>query len=649
MLKDRLSAIKAEPLSELIRKDLPEDPVWIGPAILPKNCKLIFGAQAATGKALEENEPVLTKTGWKAIKELRVGEELISTDGNPSFITGIFPQGDKELYKITFSDGRSVACCAEHLWFVGNSRGNWKNYKIFTTKELQNISELSRLYIPTSRIDAEIQPKPEQALPLDPWLLGILLGDGCFRTPYQVTFTTFDDAIAERVKTIVPLTSGKRGLYRIKDKGKTVSILKDLALFGKLSIDKHIPDIYKNSTAANRLALLQGLMDSDGTVDKNGTATIGVSSKTLALDIQYILRSLGFNAPMKERIPFYYKNNIRKYCHTTYRVSVLGPNAADTFWLSRKKDKVRTCGIARLTIKTIEKINTGKAVCISVSHPNSLYITRDFIITHNSMALLSMARALALGETPFDCPLFTVERPVKTLLIEHELKPYGLQQRVKKLFADIDPAQLEDKLYYVSGEPSVQFSTDPGFNTLVRLVNEVQPEVLMLDPIGKMHYYDENDNSGISRLMYQIDLLIRQGFDWGMSVVFSHHYGKPSEDPRASGGRDKLDPYNFRGAAKWKDDPDVKVTMQRMEILRTAHEAWRIKTRWLTRQGGQIPDIVFTVNKNDDMRVIFEKFIEPVRLKPIVPPENKSKEDDDTDETAKPVTSGKILTFAQPD
>jgi len=259
--------------------------------------------------------------------------------------------------------------------------------------------------------------------------------------------------------------------------------------------------------------------------------------------------------------------------------------------------------------------------------------------TGKSMVLLSMARALALGEVPFDCPLFTIERPIRVLLVEHELKPFGLQQRVKKLFADIDPTQLEDKLWYVSGEPSVQFSSDEGFRTLIRLVDEIKPEVLMLDPIGKMHYYEENDNSGIAKLMYQIDLLIRQGFDWGMSVVFSHHYGKPSDDPRAMGARDRLDPYNFRGAAKWKDDPDVKVTMQRLETLRTPHEAWKIKTRWLTRQGGQLPDIYFKVNENDDMKVTFDRVeVKRSGFSPLVPPDDHSHDDVD-DDTSVPSTN----------
>lgn len=245
--------------------------------------------------------------------------------------------------------------------------------------------------------------------------------------------------------------------------------------------------------------------------------------------------------------------------------------------------------------------------------------------TGKSMVMLSMARALALGEEkPLGCDLFQIPRPTRVLLIEHELKPYGLQTRVKKLFQDIEPSVLEDNFWYVSGEPSLQFSSSEGREEIGRIVETVKPEVLILDPIGKMHYGDENDNAAIARLMYYLDVLIKQGKEWGMSIIFSHHFGKPSDNPQASGNRDKLDPYNFRGASKWKDDPDVRVTMERRERLLTPHQSWRIRTRWLTRQGEELPDIWFTVNKDDDMRVLFEKIeAEKGGVRPLVPSEPK--------------------------
>lgn len=223
-----------------------------------------------------------------------------------------------------------------------------------------------------------------------------------------------------------------------------------------------------------------------------------------------------------------------------------------------------------------------------------------------SWTLLSMGRALSLGERPFACPMFSVDRPARVLLIEHELKPYGLQIRVKKVFEGVSLQALEDTFWYVSGEPALQFSSPEGRAGIERLVDEIQPEVLLLDPIGKMHYFDENDNGEISRLMYYLDVLLKRGRSWGMSLVFTHHFGKPSNDPRVRDFVDPLDAYSFRGASKWKDDPDIRVTWTKGQYLATAWPAWKMTSRWLTRQGEQMADLVFTFNKNNDGRVLFD-------------------------------------------
>jgi len=225
-----------------------------------------------------------------------------------------------------------------------------------------------------------------------------------------------------------------------------------------------------------------------------------------------------------------------------------------------------------------------------------------------SYFLISMARALALGETPFNYPKFHVDRPVRVLFIEHELKPYGLQKRLKPIFKDVDTNRLRDQFFYVSGEPGIQFSSFEGYEALKRVVREIQPEVLILDPIGKMHYENENDNGALSKICHKIDLLLKDGESWGMSVVFSHHFGKPAAVIRENDSvRDALDPYNFRGGSKWKDDPDVRVTMLEGLRLNTVHKSWYVDTRFLTRQGAGYPDLRFAINEFEDERVYFVK------------------------------------------
>lgn len=223
-----------------------------------------------------------------------------------------------------------------------------------------------------------------------------------------------------------------------------------------------------------------------------------------------------------------------------------------------------------------------------------------------SYVMLSLARALSTGEKPWECPHFEVPRPAKTLLIEAELGKYGLQKRVKPVFGDIQPPEkLDDLLWYVSKDPLISLSHPDGRLYLENMVAEIEPEVLLLDPIGKMHTYDENSNTEINRLFLHIDRLLKDFERFGMSVVISHHFGKPSRDP--DDALDPLSPYMMRGASKWYDDPDTLGTFQRKQNLPGRTDAWNLHCRWECRQGEAPGDMVFSVNRDGDWRVRYER------------------------------------------
>ena len=218
-----------------------------------------------------------------------------------------------------------------------------------------------------------------------------------------------------------------------------------------------------------------------------------------------------------------------------------------------------------------------------------------------SHGIIEIGRGLALGESPFDCPLFNVPRPASVLLVEHELKPYGLHKRVKKALGDIDESRRKKMEFnYISGEHTINFSSPEGRKLLEDIIKDYRPEILMLDPISKMHNFDENSNTEIGRMYAYLDSLIDYGKSWGMSIIMSHHFGKP---PTIKSDREALDAYNFRGAAKFKDDPDVLITAIRSCFLPTPHVSWRLRTRWITRHDESPPDIFLNVNENNDLRV----------------------------------------------
>ena len=222
-----------------------------------------------------------------------------------------------------------------------------------------------------------------------------------------------------------------------------------------------------------------------------------------------------------------------------------------------------------------------------------------------SFIMLELARALASGTSPFECHYFSVPEPVKVLVIEQELGPYGLQKRVKQVYKNVDDHILRENLWYVSRAPELQFDNLVGRKYIHDLIAEVQPNVLIIDPAGKIHSYEENSNSDISRFWNHIDALLKEFRHLDMSLILSHHFGKPARDPRWE--VDPLSPYNFRGASKWYDDPDCLVTVVRgLPMINTPNEAWYIRTRWESRHGETPEDLVFSVNREGDLRVRYE-------------------------------------------
>lgn len=222
-----------------------------------------------------------------------------------------------------------------------------------------------------------------------------------------------------------------------------------------------------------------------------------------------------------------------------------------------------------------------------------------------SFIAMELAKALSLGRVPFNCPHFNVLGKTRVLMIEQELKIYGLQKRAKIVFDGIPTSEYEDYFFFESGNPMINFSEKEGIKLIYDLVNDVKPEVLMLDPIGKMHFYDENNATQVSKLMSELDKLVAHGRPWGMSLIYLHHFGKaPKGD--AFKDYDPLDPYNFRGSSKWFDDADTLVTAtKKSNVSGRGKKAWYIATRWKTRHAEEMDDIQLVFNAARKLEVSY--------------------------------------------
>ena len=308
-------------------------------------------APEKVGKFGAVHTPVLLPNGtWKKMGELKIGDEIASVDGAPNLVTGIFPQGKQELFRVSFWDGRSTLAGGPHLWKIhGCTPWERGNTRIYTTDAIANEycyagnRRSQKVYIDTVSGDFGTSG----LLPIDPWFLGALIGDG------------------GNVKTALKLTG----------------------LWGHKAESKFIPKQYLEASKAQRWELLRGLMGTDGTAgNKHGVLSYCTVSPQLAQDFVYLVRSLGGLAkvgkPQKKH--FRYKGEMRTG-QPAYTIVARLPEREKAFTLKRKLERVKTRKHqSRLTFEAIESVGYDEAVCISVSHPSKLYITDDFIVTHNT-------------------------------------------------------------------------------------------------------------------------------------------------------------------------------------------------------------------------------------------------------------------------
>ncbi|WP_031485162.1 helicase-related protein [Streptomyces bicolor] len=328
----------------------------------------LLQGEVGSGKAQPLDSLVLTPRGFRRMGDLGVGDEVVVPAGEIALIDGVFPQGERDVWRIVLSDGSSVECDDEHLWIVGTSCG-WDRGqppKVLTTREIRHdlfkANGSSKWYVPAA---TPVDLGDDSGLPLDPYLFGLLLGDGSFR--HNLRFSTIDEEIRDVLETSVA------------PRNPVIQTLRDLGLWGLTSQDKFIPAEFKNTSIKNRLALLQGLMDTEGTVDQNGMSiSLCSASPTLADDVAWLVRSLGGRARVLPK-------------KAAFNVSVALPDGYAPFRLTRKAERVRTrpkYNTFRRGIRAVEYVGRKPVQCISVGHPSHAYVTDHFTVTHNTMVAL---------------------------------------------------------------------------------------------------------------------------------------------------------------------------------------------------------------------------------------------------------------------
>lgn len=383
-----------------------------------RNDIVFVTGQAGTGKAQPLDSIVYTTSGPKLMKDIKIGDKTCLPNGKFTTVIGVFPQGNRHIYRFTFDNGETVESCEDHLWKIDNSHGS-KKTKILTTKEMyleflrRKKNKFGKIYY---GIDA-VQPVyfDEQTTDLDPYLLGILIGDGCLKR--SIRFSSNDDFIISKVSEIIdkyqciikkikPYNKNSYDYSITRNKNCKINnileLCKKLDLYNKYSYEKFIPKNYLYNSIENRIKLLQGLMDTDGSISNNkliGNRTVETcvieyttTSKQLSKDVKELVESLGGKCRIVSRYTQYTYKDCKKNGRLSYRCYIKFNNL-NPFLLPRKRDRFIPPTKYKCTryIQKIDYVGTKEAKCIKVADSSELYITNNFITTHNTHISLGMA------------------------------------------------------------------------------------------------------------------------------------------------------------------------------------------------------------------------------------------------------------------
>ncbi len=363
------------------------------------------------GRAQPVFTKVLTPNGFRPIGELQVGDCVIGSDGRPTEVLGVYPQGFKEIYRVFTQDGSSTLASGDHLWsvYTRKDRSSGKPPRVLQTKEMignLRAAHYHRYELPLLSDPAGFAPR---AVLLDPYTLGLLLGDGCVTYSTTPSFATADPELAESLGQLIPGMKVRRksdvdyALNRVARAADVITVenpvtgaMRQLGLAGIRSNTKFIPADYLFNSADVRLAVLQGLLDSDGGfVTQQGRIRriqFTTVSARLRDDVIFLVQSLGGVVNWRTRATEGRKPGLTRGRQVHYRsdahvLDICLPQGMVPFRLARKAAKYDATGGDRPMrfVDRIEPAGTEEAVCIRVAAADSLYVTEDFLLTHNTL------------------------------------------------------------------------------------------------------------------------------------------------------------------------------------------------------------------------------------------------------------------------
>lgn len=412
MIRKRSNKFKFKPFSE---KQLKILNWWQEGSPTSDRFFVVADGSIRAGKSNVCSSKLYTPNGYKIMGDIQIGDYVFDRRGKPTRVLGVYPQGKLDAYKITFHDGSKTICSKDHLWTFSTQKCVTNGNKTMFTltlgeimKELEKFSDRKTIHERAGKFRFPINGCVEFEsieTKIDPYLLGLLLGDGCFTEKVnRVTFTNdeiylhdYMDSIAGKYGLIYKFSphNGEhcaRGSFIIDKKNQLsqTNLIKNYLLYynlyGCYSHNKFIPNDYKYNSKDVRLNILAGLLNTDGSVNNNRPSISFCStSRQLVDDVAEVARSLGMFVNTDKAVDTREKNK-----HDCFECCIRVNDELYPLLSSKHKSRLKmdtTKTKEWKMIKSIEYVGKEECQCIMVDNEEHLYLTDDFIVTHNTISM----------------------------------------------------------------------------------------------------------------------------------------------------------------------------------------------------------------------------------------------------------------------
>lgn len=542
------------------------------------------------GKAVTLDTKILTPKGWVLNRDIKVGDFVIGKNGQPTKVLGVFPQGVTETFKVIFADGREVVTSPEHLWTIESSR--FSVPRVLNTIQLMELNKKNYL---KNRLHTPVYSGnhgEDKSFLIPPYVLGVLIGDGCL-TMDGLVYCKPSIKVFDKVKSYLP----DRDIIMLRNKNVSIRNSRDLKIeiekykLNVKSYEKFIPRDYLEGTSKKqRLELLQGLLDTDGYQAKSYNE-FSTTSKQLALDIQQLSWSLGFDCRIKIRMGRYKKDGVIKETRLNYRV-IISNNRAKS----------------QCIIKDIIPWRKMETQCIAVDAPDKLFVIENYIVTHNSLWGLTIATNLA-------------KQKKKVLICSCEMGAGLLMERQLKTLTGIGMKQLREMYSYHRDEANYIMDSvieDDNFSYLKNIdICEtggatVEDMISMFDCFPEFDYIVVDYIQRVRGVGTEYEVITNAARELqtyarrtGKKFIICSQASRQSNDNAKYGSnKDSFDSSRIRGKGSGSIEEDADVGLTLMELYEGGCK--KILATLFKNRYGDKKNITYKYRLNDRLCLILE-------------------------------------------